>query len=198
MHTYTLCKLRAPSADEARDLLKDLMEENTGEGHYFDYTGDITQVVKKVTDKKEEQELAPFKSYKELVEHQKGLTITRKEYFLKEIKQKLFEGLAEHLMSPKEAPLYVADEKAKIASKVLVAKPKEPLSFDETLDKIMDVLVNNDMLSWYIEKVSNINTWIDYPNEFSSYIDKDFIHYLDLTKEFSEGKDFYFYVDRHS
>lgn len=199
MHTCTLCKLRAPSADEARVLLEDLMEEHAGGSHYFDYVGDITQVVKKVTDKKKEKELAPFKSYNDLVEHWKQRTIFFKEYFLGGIKQKLFEGLAEHLLSPKEAPLYVADEnKAKIAGKVLIAKPKEPLSFDETLNKIMDALVNDDMLSWYIEKVADTNTWIKYPNEINTHIDKDYILYLDLTGEFSEGKDFYFFVDRHS
>lgn len=210
MHHYIFIKIKADTADDAKDEVSSAMEdslnpENNTVG--WDYVGDIVQVT--------EENISKFsnthKTPKGLEKYYKEIVHTNKQRDMDILNDFFFVALAEKFMPDKEIPLYVADQgklayydqisKTRIPlSNILAKRLKSPVkheqpSYEDLIKEIIKTIFSDSMIPYYIKQVEKTQSCIDYPDEKYYSLQCTNNHFVDLG---GDGEHiYYFLADRH-
>jgi len=216
VHIYTLIKVKADDADEARSIVEGELDNSIENGRAgFDYVGGIMQVVETVTDSNTQVDLGGLNSFEELEKHWKKSTLNNLKNFKGDIHDRLFVGLAEFLLPPDEAPLYLnkknhynlpMEDFNKIRDKILKEGKKKELTYEQIITKITKFMTEkaDSMFSFYLQNVKELKNHLEYPEDkYAALYNSNDVHFADLSLcQEEEGipddlEIFYFLCDRH-
>lgn len=203
MHQYILIKVYAHTADDARDIVTDIIDETIGDSQPFDYCGGIYQCVKEVTDK-ETQTGIGNKTYQQIEKEYKEATLSELNSFKQNIKNALIKALAPKHLPKKEVPLYLDREDIKETLETILKSKEDnklPGTFEELIDTststIFELQKTDGMFSWYLSKINEILKSLAYPKDIYATLYTCYNYFVEINEKEKGMKTFYFLVDRH-